>query len=116
MTTPNGRTLLSEATAETLREDAAELRLIVRDMGWTISGGFGQRLLRLAELAEAVAEAEDRSLDLRAVAVPLMDDADVAWEVIEHHMGEPRERVVSEYNRSLPAALSQLLPTTGDGQ
>ena len=109
MPTPDGRTLLSEATAETLREDAALAVRYTRASGHSLNSI--ESLLRLAALAEAVAEAEDRSLDLRAVAVPLMDDADVAWEVIEHYMAEPHERTVSAHNKTLPAALSQLLPT-----
>jgi hypothetical protein len=45
----------------------------------------------------------DEYLDLRTFGMPTgQGDADVGWRVIQHHMGEPTERVVSEVYKDDP--------------
>ncbi|WP_227472701.1 hypothetical protein, partial [Delftia acidovorans] len=42
-------------------------------------------------------------LDLRSFGMPTgQGDADVGWRVIQHHMGEPTERVVAEVYKDDP--------------
>jgi hypothetical protein len=35
---------------------------------------------------------EEECCDLRCVSISNGDDADIGWEVIQHHMGKPKER------------------------
>lgn len=47
----------------------------------------------------------DESLDLRCFDMPTGgDDADIGWRTVQHHMGEPRERVASEVYHDDPRA------------
>lgn len=51
------------------------------------------------EQREAVARMvdvlEQECWDLRCVSIQGMDDADIGWEVIEHHMAAPKERRIA---------------------
>lgn len=100
----DAKTLLAEATAETLRADARELR----DLATISNREWEPRCRRLAALAEAVAIA-DGTLVLRQTAESL-EAADMKGATPEAHLyfcWEPPEQ-------SLPAALSTLLPASGD--
>lgn len=43
-------------------------------------------------------------LDIRCVAIHGMDDADIGWEIVQHHMARPRERVIGRGTTPLEAA------------
>jgi hypothetical protein len=119
--TPDGRTLLSGATAETLREWAKRMRILAdqHPANMVLRPHEVPAALGLAALADAVAALEERGLNLEVLNIPLADtgDADCGWQLIEHYMTKPQRRVVAEFEKSPCAALSQLLPTpAGEGQ
>lgn len=90
------------------------VRMVLADPSYT-ADGYEVRYLYTAPQAAPAAPAVDacdtalldamaaESMDLRCFDIPTgQGDADVGWRVIQHHMSEPTERVVSEVYKDDP--------------
>jgi len=66
---------------------------------------------------EWVSVIEDNCWDLRCVSRSTGgDDCDVIWQVIEHHMSEPNQRVIAESLYPLDALERALNPIEQEGE
>ncbi len=118
MTDQHGPTITDadrEAAAEYLPladEECGEIeRGLMRagemDTHWLVQAFARHRALGRSEGAKAMQDAErldflaDMTLDLRCINVPTGgDDYTVGWQVIQHYMASPRERIVGEADES----------------
>lgn len=66
------------------------------------------------QLSQALEIIEQNCWDLRCVDIPTgADDADIGWQIIEHHMAPPKERIVG-YGKSPMEALNEAMAVAPD--
>jgi len=110
-----------EGSEMTCIKTLVDIRFACGDDGKRMQGELVEYIAELSRQAVSVPEwvsvIEDNCWDLRCVSRSTGgDDCDVIWQVIEHHMSEPNQRVIAESLYPLDALERALNPIEQEGE